>query len=237
MPSTTRPAPCPHCGAMRQPLTVSIGGREVQAGFRPCPCEGARAEREAWEEAERAREREREARRMGRRLDRAGIPARYRDAAHPRARALAARAEAGEGTYLHGPNGSGKTHLACAAALDCLRRGMDVRFATVPSLLESIRTRRPEAGELVAALSRCDLLVLDDLGKEAASTAYAAERLFDVVNERYNSMLPLIVTSNYPRGQVATRISEGDAGLAIASRLAEMTGSVRIDGADRRIHG
>ena len=78
------------------------------------------------------------------------------------------------------------------------------------------------------------MLVLDDLGKEAP-TAYACERLFDIVNERYNAMLPIVVTSNYSRGEIARKLTEGDVGRSIASRLCEMTRSVHMDGTDRRL--
>lgn len=234
MPPTTS---CPHCGAPLEPLTVVVNGREVRVATRPCPCPGAAAERAELERREADEERARLVRQAARRVERAGIPRRYLDAEHPKAQAVSAKVLAGRGAYLHGGNGTGKTHLACAAALLCLMRGMDVRFAVVPSLLEGIRSRSKGAGETVSSLSSCGLLVLDDLGKEAACTPYAAERLFDIVNERYNSMLPVVVTSNFTRGEVARRISEGEVGVAIASRLAEMTDSVRLDGADRRIHG
>lgn len=228
-------SPCPHCGMERDPWFISIGGKDVQAGYVPCFCPGAEAARLKWEETERRKAAEKEELARERRLARSGIPRRYSTAEHPLASKIAESVRGGRGAYLHGPNGSGKTHLACAAALIAMSGGVDVRFAVVPSLLESIRTRKSEADELVRSLSRCGLLVLDDLGKEAASTPYSCERLFDVVNSRYNAMLPVVVTSNFPRGDVARRVSEGAIGDAIASRLCEMTDSILIDGEDMRI--
>ena len=137
---TTREAPfvpgpieCPHCGAERAPITAPIAVKcreeRIFAGWAPCPCEGARAEREAWEaEQERAARGAAEAARLAK-LDASGIPERYRCAEHPWAARLAERIAGGQGFYLFGPNGTGKTTLACAAARICLDRGMSVRFA------------------------------------------------------------------------------------------------------------
>ena len=229
---TTREAPfvpgpieCPHCGAERAPITapIAVKGREerIFAGWAPCPCEGARAERDAWEaEQERAARGAAEAARLAK-LDASGIPERYRCAEHPWAARLAER-------------------IACAAARICLDRGMSVRFAVSTSLLESLREFGKDARSLADDLAGCDLLVIDDLGKEGAGTPRAAERLFDLVNDRYNRSTllhprPTLVTSNFRRGELPRMISEGGAGLAIASRLSETTEAVEMGGPDRRL--
>ena len=184
---TTREAPfvpgpieCPHCGAERAPITapIAVKGREerIFAGWAPCACEGARAERDAWEaEQERAARGAAEAARLAR-LEASGIPERYRCAEHPWAARLAERIAGGQGFYLFGPNGTGKTTLACAAARICLDRGMSVRFAVSTSLLESLREFGKDARSLADDLAGCDLLVIDDLGKEGAGTPRAPEK-------------------------------------------------------------
>lgn len=245
MPSTTSPQPkaCPHCGAERAALTAELCGRRVFAGWEPCGCPGAVAERAEWEAQRRREERAAVAAAWERRLDAAGIPPRYREAAHPWAARLAERIAAGDGMYLHGGNGTGKTLLACAAALACMRGGMSVRFVVATKLLDELREFGDRQRALLESLSKCDLLVVDDLGKEGAATPRAAEKLFDLFNDRYNAQTlahprPIIVTSNFTRGEVAAKVSEGGAGVAIASRLKEITEAVRMDGADRRVsHG
>lgn len=244
MPTTTRgtvpgPRPCPCCGRTLAPLTADLNGREVFAGWEPCGCDGAAAARAEWET-----ERERAANAAAlaaweRRLEASGIPPRYREASHPWAARLAGRIAAGDGIYLHGGNGTGKTTLACAAALICLRNGMGVRFAVATELLEELREFGEGQRDLLAGLAKCDLLVVDDLGKEGAATPRAAEKLFDLFNKRYNEQTlahprPLLVTSNFPRSDVANRVSQGGAGVAIASRLKEMTDAVAMDGEDWR---
>jgi len=99
---------------------------------------------------------------------------------------------------LLGGYGVGKTHLAAAVAHAALARGERVLFTVVPDLLDRLR----------AALS-CDmlyddqfdlartaaLLILDDLGTESVPSA-AHEKLYQIVNHRYNESLPTVITSN-----------------------------------------
>ena len=109
---------CPHCGAPLRRMTAEVGGREVSAGWKPCRCDGARAERaERLAEAERERLEDERLRHL-RRRERAGIPRRYLRAEHPDAPALLAGL--GEGLYITGAVGAGKTHLACAVSLSPL---------------------------------------------------------------------------------------------------------------------
>lgn len=108
---------------------------------------------------------------------------------------------------LIGPNGCGKTHLAAAIANDCLEDGAVVLFATVPDLLDHLRAAfAPESKEvfdqLFARMREAELLVLDDLGAQQSSP-WATEKLFQLLNYRYNSGFPTVITAN-PRGLQST---------------------------------
>lgn len=234
------PKPCAHCGRVLSPLTADLNGRTVFAGWEPCGCPGAQAARAEWEAERRRGEEAAALAAWGRKIEQSGIPPRYREATHPWAARLAQRVSAGDGIYLHGRNGSGKTTLACAAALICLRNGLSVRFAVASKLLDELREFGEGQRDLLAGLAKCDLLVVDDLGKEGAATPRAAEKLFDLFNDRYNEQTlthprPIIVTSNFPRNDVANRVSQGGAGVAIASRLKETTDDVVMDDKDWRL--
>lgn len=235
MNGTTR---CEFCGEPLEPLTIDLPGRPgMHVDWRPCGCDAARAHRMARMREADERERADSERRLEAKLRRAGVPERYVRAEHDRAAALADSVLAGTGFYLDGTQGTGKTHLAAAVARILAARGCSVEFRVAPALMEQLRSRASEDREATARLATCDLLVLDDLGKESP-TAYACERLFDVVNERYNAMKPVVVTSNCTRGEIARRLVEGDVGRSIASRLVEMTRRVHMDGDDRRLsHG
>lgn len=101
---------------------------------------------------------------------------------------------------LTGPNGCGKTHLAVAIAKERLAEGERVLFQTTPDLLDYLRSAfAPRASEaydqVFARLREVDVLVLDDLGAEQ-STSWANEKLYALLNYRYNALLPTVITSN-----------------------------------------
>ncbi len=101
---------------------------------------------------------------------------------------------------LSGPVGCGKTHLAAAIANICLERDRLVIFSTVPELLDHLRTAFAPSNEmpyheLFDRIREAYLLVLDDLGVEH-STAWATEKLFQIINYRYEYRMPTIVTTN-----------------------------------------
>jgi len=97
------------------------------------------------------------------------------------------------GTY-----GSGKTHLAAAIANERSGQGAPPLFIMVPDLLDHLRAAfNPSAG--VSYDRRFDevrtapLLVLDDLGSQSA-TPWAKEKLYQLLNYRYNAELPTVIT-------------------------------------------
>jgi DNA replication protein DnaC len=105
--------------------------------------------------------------------------------------------------FFIGPNGCGKTHLAAAIANQSLEDGAVVLFAVVPDLLDHLRAAfAPDASEvydqLFAKMREAELLVLDDLGAQQSSP-WANEKLFQLLNYRYNMGMPTVITAN-PKG-------------------------------------
>jgi DNA replication protein DnaC len=100
-----------------------------------------------------------------------------------------------EGTY-----GCGKTHLAAAVANARLQCSEAILFVTAPDLLDHLRTTYGPSSdigydELFDRLRNVQLLVLDDLGVENPSQ-WAQEKLFQLLNYRYNYRLPTVITTN-----------------------------------------
>ena len=101
---------------------------------------------------------------------------------------------------LLGNYGSGKTHLAAAIANVQQERGAQVVFVTVPDLLDYLRvTFSPNStgsfDRRFQTVRSAPLLVLDDLSTESA-TAWAKEKLFQLLNHRYVAGLPTVITSS-----------------------------------------
>lgn len=101
---------------------------------------------------------------------------------------------------LTGPNGCGKTHLAAAIANRALDEGALVLFAVVPDLLLDLRaTLGPTATEahdqLFLKMREVELLILDDLGAHKSSP-WTTEKLFQLLNYRYNSRFLTVITAN-----------------------------------------
>ena len=104
---------------------------------------------------------------------------------------------------LVGPNGCGKTHLGAAIANQCLESGAVVLFAVVPDLLDHLRAAfAPNSTEvfdqLFSKMREAEVLILDDLGAQQSSP-WANEKLFQLLNYRYNMGMPTVITAN-PKG-------------------------------------
>lgn len=233
---------CPHCGRALDPVYAPafMGSPRSVVGWRPCRCEGALREREEREERERERKAAEEAERRRRAYARAGIRPRFADAEHPLASRILDGAGRGRGAYVHGPVGTGKTHLASAAARMAVDSGMRVRvtdMAGVASLVRGSFGSRGGEDDSLRPLLACDLLVVDDLGKEPP-TDWALSQAFRVVNGRYEAALPIVVTSQYGLRELGGRLSRNgdvDTALAIVSRLAGMCDRYQTGGPDRRL--
>jgi len=112
---------------------------------------------------------------------------------------------------LQGVNGCGKTHLAAAIANERLRAGKPALFVVVPDFLDHLRsTFSPESkvsyDQLFETVKNTPLLILDDFG-EQSTTPWAQEKLYQVINHRYNARLATVITMCCLLDEIETRIS------------------------------
>lgn len=135
---------------------------------------------------------------------------------------------------LQGGYGCGKTHLAAAIANTCVDNGIATLFMTTPDLLDHLRSTFGPSSEvqydqMFDRVSNIPLLVLDDLGSESP-TAWAQEKLYQIINHRYSYRLATVVTTNVNIEGIEPRIR---------SRLVdqELTRSIKINAPDYRRGG
>jgi DNA replication protein DnaC len=125
---------------------------------------------------------------------------------------------------LMGGYGAGKTHLAAAIANYRVSLGHPVLFVVVPDLLDYLRaTFSPNSDtgldERMEMIREIPLLILDDLGAHN-STPWAQEKLFQILNHRYNNRLATVITTNQRLEDLDPRI---------ASRLADLDLSQKFE--------
>jgi DNA replication protein DnaC len=134
------------------------------------------------------------------------------------------RLDAGEGLWLMGDVGTGKTTLAMLVSKAAVEAGRTVAIYSLPRLLYRIRnTYEAEVGEdsyleFCERLARVDLLHLDDLGAEKRSD-WVLEQLYAIVDERYESERSMVVTTNLDQSALEEQI-----GPRTVSRLVEICG-------------
>jgi len=109
-----------------------------------------------------------------------------------------------------GPSGSGKTHLACAVADHRLKLGEPVFYITAADLLDHLRSAfSPSSNttydELFEQVKNVPLLVLDDLTLGSA-TAWAKEKLEQLLHHRFNARLATVITTDVPLERMDERL-------------------------------
>lgn len=219
------PEPCEFCGKPLEPLCVEgRDGHLFWISKVPCNCEGALAQ----EEAEKRAEEEKVARELVDSYMRSGIKKRFLNAEIDRpqlARYLNAfNEDPSVGLYITGPSRAGKSHSASALAKAFIASGYSTVLTTSIAMLDDVKASfdgNPKSG--ASRFASCDVLVIDDLGKENANS-WAMTTLFQIINERYERMKPTIVTSQYSPDELCRRMSrsgERESAIAITERLKE----------------
>ena len=114
-----------------------------------------------------------------------------------------------KGLFITGTYGVGKTFIASCIANELIKNDIPVIFGTLIQLLDCIKNTYKDEEisdkEYIYLYSNVDLLIIDDLGKEK-TTEWVLEKLFLIVNNRYNNYLPIVITTNYNRNQLRERL-------------------------------
>ncbi len=148
---------------------------------------------------------------------------------------LEAHLDTGDGLWLSGDVGTGKTTLAMLVSSAAVEAGRSVAIYSLPRLLARIRrTYDADATEdsylsFFERLTSVDLLHIDDLGAEKRSD-WVLEQLYAIVDERYETERAMVVTTNLDEAALEEQI-----GPRTVSRLVEICGDpLTLFGKDKR---
>ena len=97
------------------------------------------------------------------------------------------------GLLMYGGVGTGKTFAAACIANYLLDQKIPVVMISFIKLLELLEKNADN--DIIQNLQSAKLLVLDDLGAERR-TSYALEKVYNIIDARYRSKLPVILTTN-----------------------------------------
>lgn len=103
--------------------------------------------------------------------------------------------------------GRGKTHLAVATASAALAEGLSVRYVRAGQFMENLRSDlydKDGAGREMWRAKHCDLLIIDDLGRESISEFVIAQ-LTDLIEDRNNSCRSWMINTNLKGNEIADR--------------------------------
>ena len=135
---------------------------------------------------------------------------------------------------IMGKSDAGKTHLAAAIANKLIENNKIVLMERLTNLLDRIRetyeNNTKSENELIEIYSNADMLIIDDLGTEKISN-WALEKLYTIIQNRYENGLPIIITTRFNKHGLIERFcysKDPDLVDAIISKLYQMCFGIKL---------
>ena len=135
------------------------------------------------------------------------------------------------GYLLWGSVGTGKSYFAGCIANALMEKEITVRMTNFALILNDLNAKFEGRNEYISQLCRALLLIIDDFGMERG-TDYGLEQVYNVIDSRYRSKKPLIVTTNIPLQDL--QHPQDTAHARIYDRLLEMCAPIRFSGENFR---
>ena len=135
------------------------------------------------------------------------------------------------GLLLWGGVGTGKSFLAGCIANALMEQEVPVRMTNFARILNELNSSFSGRNDIVDKLCRYPLLIIDDFGMERG-TEYGLEQVYNVIDSRYRSGKPLVVTTNRTLQELQN--PEDTAHARIYDRLMEMCAPVCCTGGNFR---
>lgn len=137
----------------------------------------------------------------------------------------------GKGLILCGNVGTGKTYLAACVANALVDQDRRILMTNLPRLINKLQGMFEGKQKYIDSLNTYELLIIDDLGVER-KTEYVQETVFNIIDARYRSGLPFIITTNLTTDEIK---KPQDLEYArIYDRILERCFPIKMEGASRR---
>lgn len=137
------------------------------------------------------------------------------------------------GLLFWGLVGNGKTFAAACIANALIEQLVDVKMCTFGAILNRLPgLSAKEKDDYLKSFRTCDLLILDDFGMERR-TDYAREQIFGIIDGRYLTRKPTIITTNLSLQELKTPCDITE--KRIFDRILEMCIPVCFDGESLRL--
>ena len=137
----------------------------------------------------------------------------------------------GTGLLLYGTVGTGKTFYAACIANALIDKGYRVLMTNFARLSNQIQGMYEGKQEFIDSVNNYSLLILDDLGAERKSE-YMQEMVFNIIDSRYRSGRPFIITTNLTLAEINN--PNGIGYSRIYDRILERCHPVEVTGTSRR---
>lgn len=137
------------------------------------------------------------------------------------------------GLLFWGTVGTGKSYAAACIANELLNRKIPVVMTSFVKVLQVIQDNTETETEFVNRLCAARLLIIDDLGTER-NTDYALEKVYNVIDSRYRTGKPLILTTNLNLQDM--QMTQDIRYQRIYDRIFEMCHPVMVNGTSWRIN-
>lgn len=227
-----------HCGICKKNVQTKIKFLGKEKTVR-CICDCKQKELEAFEEKERQQEKERKRKSCFAETNMAAWTfenndrknAKISDAMIRYAERFPDFRKMGKGLLLYGSVGTGKTYYAACIANKLIDDGYSVVMTNFARLTNTIQGKFDGKQEFIDSLNRYSLLIIDDLGAERKSE-FMQEMVFNIIDSRYRSGLPFIITTNLTAEEIK---KNQDIGYSrIYDRILERCFPVAVTGDSRR---
>lgn len=136
------------------------------------------------------------------------------------------------GLLLWGDVGTGKSFMAAAIANRVIDRGYSALVTDIGSIVSLMESSFDDRRKNLDRILRYDLLVIDDLGAQRGSE-YMMEHVYSVIDGRYRSGRPMIVTTNFDAEEIRDK-RDSERWGRIIDRVLERCFPVEFKGKSRR---